>query len=94
VEGVDITRVQRWVASSLTLTVAYVWAGGMVILALSSGFDQSRESAQFMIFVMAGIIGIGAIVGVRLINGLSWITPWLLVGLLPTIVGFWTLSLR
>jgi hypothetical protein len=86
--------VQRWVASSLTLTVAYVWAGGMVILALSSGFDQTRESAQMMIFIMAGIIGLGAIVGVRLINELSWMTPWLLVGLLPTVVGFWVLSQR
>jgi hypothetical protein len=94
VEIVDITRVQRWVASSLTLTVAYVWAGGMVILALSSGFDQTRESAQIMIFVMAGIIGVGAIVGVRLINALPWTTPWLLVGLLPTAVGLWVLSQR
>jgi hypothetical protein len=90
---VDITRVQRWVASALTLTVAYVWIAGMVLGALYT-VDQSRDGAQVMIMVMAGIIGVAAIVGVRIINQLSWLTPWLLVGPLPGAVGLWALWVR
>jgi hypothetical protein len=92
-EPVEITRVQRWVASTLTLTVAYVLASGMVLGALIT-FDQSRVGAQHGIFFMACIVGLAAVVGVRLINQLSWITPWLLVGFIPSAVGLWVLSSR
>lgn len=81
----EIIRVQRWVASALTLTVAFVWAGGMVALALVT-FDE-RTGAKIGVLVMAGVIGVAAMVGVRLINQLSWLSPWLLAGLLPTIGG-------
>jgi hypothetical protein len=90
---VDITRVQRWVASALTLTVAYVWIAGMVLGALYT-VDQSRDGAQVMIMVLAGIIGVAAIVGVRIINQLSWLTPRLLVGPLPGAVGLCALWVR
>lgn len=82
----EIIRVQRWVASALTLTVAFVWAGGMVLGALYT-VDQSRQGAQIGILVMAAIIGVLAIVGVRLINQLRWLTPWLIVGLVPAAAG-------
>lgn len=89
----NITRVQRWVASTLTLTVAFVWSGGMVLGALFT-LDQSRTGAQRGILVMCAIIAVAAIVGVRMINELSWLTPWLLVGLLPSALGFWVLAAR
>jgi FtsH-binding integral membrane protein len=91
--GVNITRVQRWVASALTLTVAYVWIAGMVLGALYT-VDQSRHGAQVMIMVLAAAVGVAAIVGVRLINRLSWVTPWLVVGLLPGAAGLWALWVR
>jgi hypothetical protein len=90
---VNITRVQRWVASALTLTVAYVWIAGMVLGALYT-VDQSRHDAQVMIMVMAAVVGIAAIVGVRLINDLPWLTPWLVLGVLPAAVGLWALWVR
>jgi FtsH-binding integral membrane protein len=90
---VNITRVQRWVASALTLTVAYVWIAGMVLGALYT-VDQSRHDAQVLIMVMAAVVGIAAIVGVRLINDLPWLTPWLVVGVLPAAVGLWALWVR
>ena len=89
----NIIRVQRWVASALTLTVAYVWIAGMVLGALYT-VDQSRHDAQVMIMVMAAVVGIAAIVGVRLINDLPWLTPWLVVGVLPAAVGLWALWVR
>jgi hypothetical protein len=82
----EIVRVQRWVASALILTVAFVWAGGMVLGALIT-IDQDRKGAQIGILIMAAIIGVLAIVGVRLINQLNWLTPWLLAGLIPSVAG-------
>ncbi len=84
---------QRWVASTLALTVAYVWSSGMVLGALYT-IDQGRTDAQIGILVMAAIIGVAAIVGVRVINELSFLTPWVLAGLIPAAVGVWVLSGR
>lgn len=89
----ELLRVQRWVASTLALTVAYVWSSGMVLGALYT-VDQSRTGAQIGILSMAAVIGAAAIVGVRVINGLSILTPWLLAGLFPSAVGAWVLSGR
>jgi len=90
---VELLRVQRWVASTLALTVAYVWSSGLVLGALYT-IDQSRTDAQIGILVMAAIIGVAAILGVRVINGLSFLTPWVLAGLIPAAVGVWVLSGR
>ncbi len=49
----ELVRVQRWVASTLTLTVAFVWSIGMVLGALYT-VDQTRSGAQIGILVMAG----------------------------------------
>ncbi len=84
---------QRWVASTLLLTVAYVWSSGMVLGALYT-IDQSRTGAQIGILGMAAVINVAAIVGVRVINGVSLLTPWLLAGLVPTAAGAWALSGR
>ncbi len=89
----EIVRVQRWVASALTLTTAFVWAGGMVLGALVT-IDQDRSGAQIGILVMAAIVGVVAIVGVRIINQLSWLTPWLLAGLVPAAAGTFVLLQR
>lgn len=89
----EIVRVQRWVASALTLTTAFVWAGGMVLGALVT-IDQDRRGAQIGILVMAAIVGVVAIVGVRIINQLSWLTPWLLAGLVPAAAGTFVLLQR
>ena len=89
----EIVRVQRWVASSLTLTTAFVWAGGMVLGALLT-IDQDRKGAQIGILVMAAIVGVAAIIGVRIINQLSWLTPWLLAGLIPSAAGMIVLIRR
>jgi len=82
---VDIIRVQRWVASALTLTVAFVWAGGMVALSLAT-FDE-RDGAKVGVLVMSAVIGVVAMVGVRLINQRRGLSPWLAVGLLPALAG-------
>ncbi|MEJ7706949.1 MAG: hypothetical protein WKF82_06460 [Nocardioidaceae bacterium] len=91
--AMEIIRVQRWVASALALTVAYVWSSGMVLGALYT-VDQTRSGAQIGILVVATVVNLAAIVGVRVINGLPLVTWWLIAGFVPTAVGMWALSRR
>lgn len=79
--------------SALTLTVAYVWSSGMILGALYT-LDQARSGAQVAIFVLAAVVSVAAILGVRFINELNWLTPWLLVGLLPSAGGALALASR
>ena len=81
----QVERVQHWVMSALVLTVATIFAGGMSILAGVSDGAGARPG----LLVIAAVVGLAAMVGVRLINGLSPLTPWLLAGLLPAAIGFW-----
>ena len=81
----QVERVQHWVMSALLLTVATIFAGGMSILAgVADG-----AGAKPGLLVIAAVVGLAAMVGVRLINGRTLLTPWLLLGLLPAAVGFW-----
>jgi hypothetical protein len=79
---VEVERVQRWVASALVLTVATLFATGMAIL---SG-TVDRAGARPGLLVISGVVGLMAMAGVRAINVKSIVTPWLLLGLLPTAV--------
>lgn len=76
----EIVRVQRWVMSALLLTTAMLFASG---LALLSVVVEDRGGARIGLMVIAGIVGVIAMVGVRLINEKAWLTPWLLFGLIP-----------
>ncbi len=81
----DIVRVQRWVMSSLLLATAFLFAAGLALISLF--LREDRDGGQIGLLVIAGIIGIAAVVGVRFINEKSWLTPWLVVGLLPAAIG-------
>jgi len=81
---VEIVRVQRWVMSALLLTTATLFASG---LALLSVVVEDRGGARIGLMVIAGVVGVIAMVGVRLINEKTWLTPWLLLGLIPASVA-------
>jgi hypothetical protein len=87
---VQVDRVQKWVMSALLLTVATIFATGMSILA---GVAEG-PGAQPGLLVIAGAVGLLAMGGVRLINQKSLLTPWLLAGLLPAVVGWYFLYIR
>lgn len=72
--------------SAVLLTVAFVWAIGLVLGALYT-IEEERDGAQAGLLVMAAIICAVGVVGVRLINRASLLTPWLLTALLPTALG-------
>ena len=43
--------------------------------------DEGRHGSGIGLFVLSGIVGLGTVVAVRAINERSWLSPWLLVGL-------------
>jgi len=83
----EVERVQRWVMSGLLLTVTTIFAGGLALLSAYSEQPGARPGLLVM-SVVVGLIGIAA---VRVIHALSLLTPWLLAGLLPALLG-WLLT--
>lgn len=85
VNDASLTRVQRWVLSVLTVfTIAHLCVG-IDIAALVAPVGQ--ESARIGLTVIAGLFGLVAVVTGQLIHRRNPLNPWLLVGLLPTVVG-------
>ncbi len=80
----EVIRVQRWVMSALLLTTAMLFADGLALLSL---YVEDRGGSRIGLQVIAGVVGVAAMVGVRLINEKSMLTPWLLFGLIPTSVA-------
>jgi hypothetical protein len=77
-----VERVQRWVMSTLLITVCSLFATGMAIL---SGVVD-RAGARPGLLGISCVVGLMAMAGMRAINLKSLLTPWLLLGLLPAVV--------
>lgn len=80
-----VQKVQRYVISALILTTAFHFVGGLLILAVTLG----TADAFWVLTIISTIVTILAILGTRLINELSLVTPWLLVAVIPPIIAFY-----
>ena len=89
-EEESLTRVQRWVMSVLAVTTVGHLAVGLVVAAVM--LDAPQPGARVGLCVIAGAFGVIGVVVARLIHGRSPLTPWLLAGALPTVVGLWLLE--
>jgi hypothetical protein len=81
----SLTSVQRWVMSVLAVTTILHLAAGLVVAAVF--MDASRTDARIGLNVIAAIIGVLAAVTARVIHHKSPLSPWLLLGLTPGLVG-------
>lgn len=82
-----LQRVQRRVMSVLLVTTVLHLSAGLVIAA--DHVDADRLDARIGLNVIATAFMVGGIAATLLINHRSSKSPWLLLGLLPGIVGFW-----
>jgi hypothetical protein len=82
----SLTRVQRWVMSVLAVTTIAHLALGLVVAALVA---DAKLDAQIGLNVIAMLIGVMAVAAGLLIHRRSPLSPWLLLGLVPGIVGLW-----
>ena len=86
-----VGQVQKWVLSSLAVTTITHMSAGLVIAALF--VDESRPSARIGLLVIAGLFGVIGVVAARAIHEKHPLSPWPILGFLPTLIGtylaFW-----
>ncbi|HEX4688191.1 MAG TPA: hypothetical protein VH228_15535 [Nocardioides sp.] len=87
VESREITRVQQWVLSVLVTTTILHLAVGLAVAGVLA--DGSRPGAGVGLNVLAAACGVGAVLAARLIHRRAPLSWWLLLGLVPGLVGLW-----
>ena len=80
-----LARVQKWVLSVLAVTTIGHLALGLVLAALL--ITEDNQGAQIGLCVIAGITGTVAVAAGFAIHQKNPITPWLLLGVTPGVVG-------
>jgi len=87
----SLGRVQRWVISTLAVTTILHLAVGLVVAAMF--IDDSRLDSRIGLLCIAGAFGVISVLAGLAIHGQRLLSPWLLLGPLPAVVGayleFW-----
>ena len=83
----DLARVQKWVMSTLAVTTILHLVVGLVVAAVM--LEDAPDSSTIGLTVIAGIFGAMAVATGRAIHGKEILSPWLLLGVVPTVVGLW-----
>lgn len=86
----DVARlqtVQRRIVSALVLTTILHLSVGFVVAA--DHVDAERPDARIALCVIGAAFAVGGIATTLVINRRSWRSPWLLLGLLPGVLGIW-----
>jgi hypothetical protein len=84
----SLTRVQQWVLSALAVTTILHMSGGLVLAAMFLP-EQRGVGAQVGLNVIAALFGVMAVAAGLAIHRRSPLSPWLVLGVLPGIVGVW-----
>jgi hypothetical protein len=79
--------VQRWVMSVLAVTTIGHFAAGLVLAAVY--MDSRPTSARIGIDLIAAVVGVLGVAAGFLIHEKSAFTPWLVLGLVPAVVGLY-----
>jgi hypothetical protein len=89
-DAMSLGTVQKWVLSSLAaLTIMHMSAGLVVAAAFSDRLDS-----KIGLLVIAAAFGVIAIIAALLIHQHRLFSPWLLLGLVPSLVGVYFVFLR
>lgn len=84
VDNAQLTRVQQWVQSALVVTVAFLLAGGWVVIA---GSMIEKTGGQVVLLGNSVAFGVAGVAAGLVIHKRSWLSPWLLLGTVPAIAG-------
>ena len=83
-------QVQKWVMSTLAILTIGHLSGWIVIVALFA----PKQSSQDGLLVIASILGLLTVGAFRLIHQWRPLSPWMLIGLAPGVIGaylaFWS----
>jgi hypothetical protein len=84
-EPMSLNRVQRWVLSTLAATtILHLSVGLMVAAAFADRLD-----ARVGLLVIGSVFGVIAVAAALVIHQKRPVSGWLLLGLLPGLVGAW-----
>lgn len=84
-EPMSLSRVQRWVLSTLVATTILHLSAGLVVAAAFS----DRLDAKIGLLVIAAAFGVVAILAALLVHRQRLLSAWLLLGIVPSLVGAW-----
>jgi hypothetical protein len=80
-----LTSVQRWVMSVLAVTTILHFSAGIALAAIL--MDDHRVDARVALNLLAAVTGVLAVAAGLAIHGKKPVSPWLLLGLVPGVVG-------
>lgn len=83
-------RVQRWVLSTLAVSTGLHLVVGIIAAAFVVDVE-ARPQARVGLLVISALFGVGAVAAGLAIHRRSVLTPWLLLGVVPALVGAWLL---
>ena len=86
-QDASLTRVQQWVASVLVVSLILHLAAGLVIGAYV--MDADERAAKIGLVIIAGVLGVIAVIVALVIHRRSLPSWWLLLGPVPGLVGAW-----
>lgn len=87
----NLEPVQKWVLSVLAAATLGHLAAGLVIAAMY--VDPDRAGARVGLNIVAAAFAVLGVLAFRAIHQKKLLSPWLLLGLVPLVVGLW-LSFR
>jgi hypothetical protein len=89
-DSMSLSTVQKWVLSTLAATTIMHLAIGLVVAAaFSDGLDE-----KIGLLIIGAAFGIVAMVAAMIIHGKRPISPWLLIGFVPSLAGAWWIFYR
>lgn len=86
-EDKRLTNVQRWVMSTIAVTTLLHMSGAAILGAVT--MDDLPMLSYIGLAVVAGAFGVMSVASWLGIHGKSIMSPWLLLGLLPTPLCLW-----
>jgi hypothetical protein len=84
----SLTHVQQWVLSVLAVTTILHMSAGLILAARFLP-EERGTGAQVGLNVIAAAFGVMAVAVALAIHRRSPLSPWLVVGVVPGIVGAW-----
>lgn len=86
-DGMSLSQVQKWVMSTLAVITMGHMGAGLVLAGLVMPAD--RLDARIGLPILGGAFGVLGVAAGLAIHQRRVLSPWLLIGLLPTAVGLW-----
>lgn len=87
-----LQRVQQWVMSVLVVTTVFHLSVGLVLLC--AAVDPDRLDARIGLNVLGAASMVVGIAAARAIHRKPILSPWLLFGLVPGLLGLWFFVLQ